>query len=63
MSTTPLQIESSPDSQLALVGRVVPRGVADRAYDLLARMRSRLFRRPSGVCPVLAPALRARFDA
>jgi predicted DCC family thiol-disulfide oxidoreductase YuxK len=47
----------------ALVVGVLPRRLADAAYDAIARVRKRLFRSPTGVCPVLAPELRARFDA
>ncbi len=42
--------------------RCVPRGLRDGVYDLVARLRRRLFRAPSGACPVLRPELRARFD-
>lgn len=47
---------------LGAVLRTVPRGVRDAAYDLVARWRRTFFRAPKGVCPVLPPPLRARFD-
>lgn len=34
----------------------------DRGYDAVARSRRRLFARPETACPVMPPALRARFD-
>jgi predicted DCC family thiol-disulfide oxidoreductase YuxK len=48
-----------------LTGRVlalVPRGIRDRAYDGIARVRHRLFKRPANACPVTPPELRARFE-
>ncbi len=42
---------------------LVPGPLRDAAYAGFARIRHRLFARPTGACPVLAPALRARFDA
>jgi predicted DCC family thiol-disulfide oxidoreductase YuxK len=47
---------------LAGVGALIPAAVLDRGYDTIARNRHRLFRTPQGVCPVVPPALRARFD-
>ena len=41
---------------------IVPSPVRDGAYDLIARVRHRLFRRPVEACPVVQPELRARFD-
>ncbi|MDX2000698.1 MAG: DCC1-like thiol-disulfide oxidoreductase family protein [Thermoanaerobaculia bacterium] len=41
---------------------VVPRPVADFVYDLVARIRHRLFARPVDVCPLMPPELRGRFD-
>jgi predicted DCC family thiol-disulfide oxidoreductase YuxK len=41
--------------------RLVPRGLRDGAYDFVARVRHRLFARPKDACPLLPPALRARF--
>lgn len=48
-----------------LLGRLltlVPRWVRDAAYDGIARVRHRLFRRPDDACPVTPPELRARFE-
>ncbi|MCG8456236.1 MAG: DCC1-like thiol-disulfide oxidoreductase family protein [Holophagales bacterium] len=49
----------------ALLGRllwIVPRPLRDLGYDLFARVRHRLVRRPEAACPVLPPQLRGRFD-
>jgi predicted DCC family thiol-disulfide oxidoreductase YuxK len=46
------------------VGRivaVVPRPLADWAYDRVASIRKALFRRPPDACPVVPAELRARF--
>jgi predicted DCC family thiol-disulfide oxidoreductase YuxK len=48
---------------LALVLRAVPAPLRDRGYDAVARVRLRLFARPTEACPLLPPHLRARFDA
>jgi predicted DCC family thiol-disulfide oxidoreductase YuxK len=48
---------------LAGVLRIVPRALRDPVYDLVARVRKRLFRRPDDVCPILPPELRGRFLA
>jgi len=45
----------------AILG-AVPRPLRDAAYDAVARIRHRLFRRPTSSCPVVPPELRARFD-
>ena len=48
-----------------LTGRVlalVPQGMRDLGYDGMARVRHRLFRRPTVACPVTPPELRARFE-
>ncbi len=47
---------------VAMVIRIVPRPVADAAYDTVARVRKRLFRRPEKACPLLPPNLRSLFD-
>ncbi len=44
------------------VARLVPRPLADAGYDLVARVRKKLFAAPADVCPMLPPELRARFD-
>jgi predicted DCC family thiol-disulfide oxidoreductase YuxK len=46
---------------LARLARLVPEPLADLAYDRVAAVRLRLFARPADLCPVLPPALRARF--
>lgn len=46
------------------LGRVsawVPRSLRDLVYRAIARMRSRLFKTPSDVCPVVPTDLKARF--
>ena len=48
-----------------LTGRVlalVPQGIRDLGYNGIARVRHRLFRRPTDACPVTPPELRARFE-
>ena len=47
---------------LAALFSLFPRALRDWGYDLFARHRRRLFARPDAACPVLPPALRARFD-
>ena len=42
--------------------RLVPRGIRDAGYNAVARIRYWLFRRPTEVCPVTPPELRARFE-
>lgn len=42
---------------------IVPAFAADAAYDLVARLRRRLFRRPDDACPVVPIGLRGRFEA
>lgn len=47
-----------------LLGRVlylVPRGLGDGAYSIVARNRKRFFPAPIGLCPVLPRSLAARF--
>lgn len=46
---------------LATVLSLVPRGVRDAVYDLVARRRRRWFRRPEGVCPVVGPEVAELF--
>ena len=48
---------------LAWLGALVPSGLLDALYDGIARVRKRLVATPDGACPILPPALRARFDA
>lgn len=48
-----------------LLGRLlglVPRVLRDAGYDLVARIRHRIVKKPDGVCPILPPELRGRFD-
>ncbi len=45
---------------LAALARIVPRPLADFAYDRIAAVRYRLFARPTDACPILPPALRSR---
>lgn len=47
---------------VAALGGLAPGRLRDGAYDLVARTRQRLFARPEGVCPVLPPHLRDRFE-
>ena len=48
---------------LATIGRVVPRAVADLAYDAVASVRYRLFGRSPDACPLIPADLRSRFLA
>jgi predicted DCC family thiol-disulfide oxidoreductase YuxK len=41
---------------------VIPRLLRDVVYDLVARIRYRVFGRRDDLCPVVPPDLRARFD-
>jgi len=56
-----LRLIGGPAKGLAGLARVVPRKVADRLYDGLARVRSRLFAAPRGACPSVPPARKGRF--
>lgn len=47
---------------VAALGRLVPRPLGDAAYRAIARVRHRLFRQPQGLCPVVPPHLRDRFE-
>jgi predicted DCC family thiol-disulfide oxidoreductase YuxK len=47
---------------LAVALGVVPRPLRDFVYDLVARVRYRIFGRRDEWCPVMEPQLRARFD-
>ena len=44
------------------LGSVMPRALLDVPYNLIARVRHRLFRKPSTACPILPPDLRERFE-
>ncbi len=48
--------------ELGSVISLVPRRLGDAIYDLVARNRSRLFRRPDTSCPILPEKLRKCFD-
>jgi predicted DCC family thiol-disulfide oxidoreductase YuxK len=52
----------SPWTGLASVVAAVPAPLADRLYDGVAGVRSRLFRRPPELCPRVPPSWRGRFD-
>ena len=45
----------------ALLG-IVPRSLLDAAYDVVARVRHRIFGRTATACPIEPPHLAARFD-
>jgi predicted DCC family thiol-disulfide oxidoreductase YuxK len=40
---------------------LLPDALLDRAYDVVAASRRRLFRQPADVCPVIPESLRGRF--
>ena len=41
---------------------VVPAPLRNFGYDVFARFRKRFVKQPEGVCPILPPPLRSRFD-
>jgi predicted DCC family thiol-disulfide oxidoreductase YuxK len=43
--------------------RLVPRGVRDWGYDLVARVRRRILPPPKDICPVLPENLRERLES
>ena len=45
---------------LGALARIVPRPLADFAYNRVAAVRHRLFKRPTDACPILSPRLRQR---
>lgn len=48
----------------SIAGRLLaalPRSIADRLYDRIARSRKAIAAKPEGRCPIVAPALRGRF--
>jgi len=47
---------------LGTVGWLVPRPLRDLAYDGVARVRGRLWKRPDDTCPLMPPEMRTRFD-
>ncbi|MCB9726932.1 MAG: DUF393 domain-containing protein [Deltaproteobacteria bacterium] len=47
---------------VAAASRVIPPPVADSLYDLVARVRYRLFGKKSDACPLMPPELRTRFS-
>ena len=47
---------------LSALGLLVPRPLRNIAYDVIARVRSKLFRKPDGVCPLVPRELRNRFE-
>ena len=47
---------------LGRLARVVPRPLRDLVYDLVARVRYRVFGREPEACPVIPKQLRSRFD-
>ena len=42
--------------------RVLPRGLRDWGYDLVARIRRKIFPPPKDICPVVPDNLRERFE-
>lgn len=47
---------------IALVFTLVPRVLRDGAYDLVARVRYRIFGKTKDACPLMPPDLRSRFQ-
>jgi predicted DCC family thiol-disulfide oxidoreductase YuxK len=56
-----LRLVGGPGRWLSAAAAVVPGPVADRLYDLVARVRRRLLRPPASTCPAVPPARRGRF--
>ena len=52
----------APWSWLGAVARVLPRRLLDALYDLVARVRYRVFGREADACPLIPKELRSRFD-
>lgn len=52
----------APWRLLGGVARVLPRALLDALYDLVARVRYRVFGREADACPVIPKQLRSRFD-
>jgi predicted DCC family thiol-disulfide oxidoreductase YuxK len=48
---------------VATIVGIVPRAVRDACYDLVARVRYRVFGKREELCPVVPADLRARFDS
>jgi predicted DCC family thiol-disulfide oxidoreductase YuxK len=46
----------------AWIGQAAPGALLDAVYDGIARIRHKLFRKPSDVCPLMPKDLRTRFD-
>ena len=46
----------------ATIMSVFPRPVRDFAYDFIASIRYRIFRRRDDLCPIVPPDIRIRFD-
>ncbi|HTL97416.1 MAG TPA: DCC1-like thiol-disulfide oxidoreductase family protein [Holophagaceae bacterium] len=42
---------------------IIPRPLRDLGYDLVAKVRHRLFKKPEGACPIVPKDLRGRFLA
>ena len=42
---------------------IIPRPLRNLGYDLVAKVRHRLFRKPEGACPIVPKELRGRFLA
>ena len=47
---------------MAAVVAPIPRPLHDVVYDLIARIRYRVFGRRDDLCPIVPPDLRTRFD-
>jgi predicted DCC family thiol-disulfide oxidoreductase YuxK len=56
-----LRLVGGAGRALAAVMRVVPVPLADGVYDVVARARTLLFRKPASACPVVPAERRARF--
>jgi predicted DCC family thiol-disulfide oxidoreductase YuxK len=46
----------------ATMAKVIPHGLRDIVYNIIARIRIRVFGRREDLCPLVPPELRSRFD-
>lgn len=46
---------------LAALATIIPRPIRDFAYDRVAAIRHKLFKKPADTCPIIPPHIRERF--
>jgi predicted DCC family thiol-disulfide oxidoreductase YuxK len=57
-----LRVIGGPWKLLSGIMRLIPRPLRDLCYNALARIRSKLFRSPDSLCPIIPPQWRGRFE-